>query len=104
MVYRMKQVISLRPLEEKEHSGLTQLVHEIISLGQRDHELRSDLDDDLLNGLFEYALIAAIRPLYLQPEVYDQEKSIRQSVDLFLNGAKLDYVTEIPEESTHVQS
>jgi AcrR family transcriptional regulator len=104
MVYRMKQVISLRPLEEKERSGLSQLVHEIITLGQQDHELRSDLEEDLLAGLFEYALIAAIKPLYLQPETYDQEKSIQQCVDLFLNGAKLDIVAKIPEESTHVQS
>ena len=104
MVYRMKQVISLRPLDEKEQSGLSQLIHEIITLGQKGHELRSDLDDDLLNGLFEYALIAAIKPLYLQPEVYDQDKSIQQSVDLFMHGAKLDNVTQIPEESTHAQS
>ena len=90
MVYRMKQVTSFHPVAEKEQTGLSLLIHEIITLGQQSHELRSDLDEDLLAGLFEYALIAAIKPLYLQPEAYDQDKSIRQSVDLFLNGAKLD--------------
>ena len=34
----------------------------------RTSELRADLPDDLLEGLFEYALIAAIKPFYLEPE------------------------------------
>ena len=104
MVYRMKQVTSFRPPADSEKTGLSLLVHEIISLGQQSDELRSDLDVDLLAGLFEYALIAAIKPFYLQPETYDQDKSIRQSVDLFLNGAKLNTIAETLEESTHVQS
>ena len=87
MVYRMKQVISFRPIED-EPSGLSMLVHEIIELGQQSNELRTDLPEDVLSGLFEYALIAAIKPFYLEPETYNQQKSVEQCVDLFLNGAK----------------
>ena len=87
MVYRLKQVTSLRPPAEQEQTGLSLLIHEIIALGQQSGELRSDLDEEMLAGLFEYTLIAAIKPLYLQPDRYDQFKSIHYSVDLFLNGA-----------------
>ena len=89
MVYRMKQVISFKPVEDNEVSGLSQLTHEIISMGISSHELRSDLPEDVLSGLVEYALIAAIKPYYLNPEAYDPEKAIGQCVDLFLNGSKL---------------
>lgn len=88
MVYRMKQVTSFKPVDEGEQSGLTFLIHEIIELGQRSHELRTDLPEDLLAGLFEYTLIAAIRPLYLDPASFNPQKSVGQCVDLFLNGAK----------------
>lgn len=88
MVYRMKQVTSFKPVDEGEQSGLTFLIHEIIELGQRSHELRTDLPEDLLAGLFEYTLIAAIRPLYLDPAGFNPQKSVGQCVDLFLNGAK----------------
>jgi AcrR family transcriptional regulator len=87
MVYRMKQVTSFRPPAEQDQTGLSLLIHEIIDLGQQSGELRSDLDEEMLAGLFEYALIAAIKPLYLQPERFDQFKSVHHSVDLFLNGA-----------------
>lgn len=88
MVYRMKQVISLRAIEPEEQTGLSLLIREIIELGQCNHELRSDLPVELLEDLFEFALIQVIKPFYLQPERYDQERSIMQSVDIFMNGAK----------------
>ena len=84
----MKLVNSMSPPVEQEPTGLSLLIHEIITLGQDSHELRSDLDEEMLAGLFEYALIAAIKPLYLQPDRYDQFKSIHYSVDRFLNGAR----------------
>jgi AcrR family transcriptional regulator len=87
MVYRMKQVISFRPVEG-EPSGLSELVREIIQLGQQTGDLRTDLPDDMLEGLFEYALIAAIKPFYLDPATFNAQESIERSVDLFLNGAK----------------
>jgi AcrR family transcriptional regulator len=86
MVYRMQQVISFRPVEG-ESSGLQSLVSEIIALGRQTGDLRADLPDDLLAGLFEYALIAAIKPFYLAPESYDAQAAIQRSVDMFLHGA-----------------
>ena len=88
MVYRMKQVTSFRPFAEQDQTGMSLLINEIIALGQQSGELRSDLEEGMLAGLFEYALIAAIKPLYLQPDRYDQFKSVHHSVDLFLNGAR----------------
>ena len=87
MVSRMKSVISFRP-PEGEPTGLSLLIHEIIRLGQQGGELRADLPDDLLEGLFEYALIAAIKPFYLDPAHFDAPESIARSVDVFMNGAR----------------
>ncbi len=87
MVARMKSVISFRP-PEGEPTGLSLLIHEIIRLGQQSGELRADLPDDLLEGLFEYALIAAIKPFYLDPQRFDAAQSIARSVDVFMNGAR----------------
>lgn len=86
MVYRMKRVISFKPVDVEE-SGLSALIQAIIEMGQQSGELRTDLPEEYLAGLFEYSLIAAIRPLYIDPETYDQEKSVNQSVELFLHGA-----------------
>ncbi len=86
MLYRMKQTLSFRPVEG-EASGLSGLVHEIIQLGQQGGDLRADLPEDLLTGLFEYAIIAAVRPYYLEPETYNARESIERCVDLFFNGA-----------------
>jgi len=86
MVYRMKQVTSFRPVEG-EQSGLSNLVREIIALGQKSHELRTDLPVDLLEDFFEFILIEAIKPLYLDPDRFDPRESIERCVDLFLNGA-----------------
>lgn len=87
LVYRMKQVISLQPVEG-ERSGLYVLVHELIVLGQQNGELRADLPEDLLEGLFEFALIEAVKPFYLDPEGFNASQSIERCVDIFINGAK----------------
>ncbi len=69
MVYRMKQILSFTPIEESAQTGLSLLIREIVQLGQQNNELRSDLPDMLLDELFEFALIEAIKPMYLMPEV-----------------------------------
>jgi len=86
-IYRMKQVISFDPAED-EKTGLVQLVDEIIHLGQQNGELRTDLPDDLLSGLFEFAFIAAIQSFYRQPDHFNANETIARCVDLFLNGAQ----------------
>jgi AcrR family transcriptional regulator len=85
MLYRMRQALSFQPVEG-EASGLSALVHEVIRLGQEGGDLRTDWPEDLLTGLFEYAIIAAVRPYYLEPQSYNARESIARGVDLFLNG------------------
>jgi AcrR family transcriptional regulator len=86
MVYRMKQVISFRA-DESEQSGLSNLAREIIVLGQASHELRSDQSIDMLEDFFEFVMIEAVKPFYLDPDHFDPQASVERSVDLFLNGA-----------------
>jgi len=87
MVHRMKQVISFRP-DENKPNGLGGLSSEIVRLGLESGELRDDLPAECLEDLFAFALIEAIKPLYTHPETFDPQRSIEQSVDLFLSGAK----------------
>lgn len=89
MVYRMKQVTSFEPIKESEQTGLSQLIHEIISLGVQEHELRLDLSFDLMEDLAEFVIIEAIKPLYLNAENFDIQQSIDRCVDLFINGTKI---------------
>jgi AcrR family transcriptional regulator len=88
MVYRMKNVTSFHPIQEAEASGLTQLIQEIITLGINAKELRSDLPRDILEGLVEYTLIEAIKPMYIQSNSFDPHQRIDHCVNLFLNGTK----------------
>lgn len=87
MLYRMKQVISFKP-DAEQQSGLSHLVREIITLGQAGDELRTDLPGGMLEDLFEFILIEAIKPLYLEPESFDPHASIVRCVDLFMSGAR----------------
>lgn len=88
MVYRMKNILSFKPIEESQQTGLSLLIHEILSLGREQGDLRTDLPETILEGLFEFALIEAIKPMYLEPAAFDQKLSIQQAADVFLNGAK----------------
>jgi AcrR family transcriptional regulator len=88
MVYRMKQVISFKPVEEGEQTGLSRLIHEIISLGIQEHELRPDLSFELMEDLAEFVIIEAIKPLYLNSDNFDIQQSIERCVDLFIDGTK----------------
>jgi AcrR family transcriptional regulator len=87
LVYRMKQVLSFDPIQT-DGSGLNNLVHELIVLGQAGGDLRADLPEDMLSGLFEYALIATVKPFYNNPATFDAHAAIEHGIDLFLNGAR----------------
>jgi AcrR family transcriptional regulator len=86
MVYRMQKTLSLRP-EEDMKSGLYRLGTEIIELGQKSGELRSDLSPAMLEDLFEFAFIEMVKLFYLYPETYDPYETIERCMDLFMNGA-----------------
>ena len=86
MVYRIQSMLSFH-LDEETESGFSLLGLEIINLGQKSGDLRSDLPAGILEDLFEFAFITAAKHLYLEPAEYDLRTTIERSVELFINGA-----------------
>jgi AcrR family transcriptional regulator len=84
--YRTRQMISLRR-DANQVSGLRMLEDEIIRLGQEHGELRRDLPLELLEALFEFAFIIVAQRYYEAPKAFDAARTIRQCVELFMNGA-----------------
>jgi AcrR family transcriptional regulator len=85
--YRVKNLISLRQ-DETEATGIGQLTETIISLGQKDGEIRTDLPTGLLLDLYEFVFIEVAMQFYRNPRTFDARPAIDACVDLFLNGAK----------------
>jgi AcrR family transcriptional regulator len=84
--YRTQQMISLRR-EGNRVSGLRNLEDEIIRLGRDQGELRRDLPFELLESLYEFSFIIVAQRYYQAPEDFDAARTIRQCVELFMNGA-----------------
>lgn len=87
MVYRMQSMISLQN-DEKERSGIANLAETIITLGQKDNEIRSDLPTGFIIDLFEFIFTETVKQYYLKPDEININKVIEQCVDLFINGVK----------------
>ncbi|MCP4352995.1 MAG: TetR/AcrR family transcriptional regulator [Desulfobacterales bacterium] len=87
LVYRMQSMVSFHQ-DEKVKSGFYLLATEIIRLGQKNAEIRDDLSPDILEDLFEFAFIEAVKQFYMEPEKFNDQEVIEQCVDLFINGAK----------------
>ncbi len=88
LVYRMQTMVSFHQ-DEKVKSGFYLLATEIIRLGQKNAEIRDDLSPDILEDLFEFAFIEAVKQFYMEPEKFNAREVIEQCVDLFINGAKV---------------
>ncbi len=86
-VYRIRQMISLRPLES-EASGMYLLGMEIIRLGQKDGEIRQDIPMDVLEGFFEFIFVEVAQLFYKDPAHFDADRAIESCVDLFMHGVK----------------
>ena len=86
-VYRVQSVLTLRKAED-EKSGIERLASEIITLGLKNGELRSDLPFETFLDLFDFIFVEVAKQLYLDPEKFKARKIIEQYVDLFMNGAK----------------
>jgi len=84
--YRTKQMISLER-EANRVSGMRILEDEILRLGQERGELRRDLPLELLEALFEFSFIIVAQRYYQAPKAFDAHRTIRQCVELFMNGA-----------------
>lgn len=86
-VYRVQSVLTLRKVES-EKSGIERLASEIITLGLKDGELRSDLPFEALLDLFDFILVEVAKCMYYDPEKFKARKVIELYADLFMNGAK----------------
>jgi AcrR family transcriptional regulator len=83
--YRTKQMVSLRR-DAQAPAGLRYLEDEIIRMGQDAGELRTDLPLPLLEALFEFCFIIVAQRYFEAPEHFDAKRTIRQCVDVFMNG------------------
>lgn len=83
--YRTKQMVSLRR-DAQAPTGLRHLADEIIRMGQAAGELRTDLPLPLLEALFEFCFIIVAQRYFEAPEDFDATRTIRQCVDVFMNG------------------
>jgi AcrR family transcriptional regulator len=87
LLYRTRNIISFYP-DEEEKGGVSLLGQTIIELGQQSGEIRSDLPQQVLEDLFEFAIIEVIKYFYQQEEMSELDRIIDQCVDMFLNGAR----------------
>lgn len=87
--YRTQQMVSLRR-DANQVSGLRMLEGEIIRLGQERGELRRDLPVEFLEALYEFSFIVVAQRYYHAPGAFDAARTIRQCVELFMNGAGTD--------------
>lgn len=89
MVYRMKNMISIHS-EEGGKGGFGELAEIIITLGQKDDEIRKDLPIELMINLFEFVFTEIVRQFYLRPDEFDSSEVIERCVELFINGVRHD--------------
>lgn len=89
LAYRMQKMLSFEQ-NECEKGGFSVLAYKIIELGQNSGEIRSDIPLYILEDLLEFSFAEAIKPLYLEADNFNQSKSIKRCIDLFMNGVKLD--------------
>jgi AcrR family transcriptional regulator len=83
--YRVQNIVSLRKTPE-ERSGFELLATEIILLGQKSGELRSDLPISLMEDQVEFVFVEVAKQFYLQPDTFNAADVIAACVDLFMNG------------------
>jgi AcrR family transcriptional regulator len=87
MVYRMKSMISF-DVDESERSGISNLAEVIITLGQKNNEIRKDVPKELIINLFEFVFIEIVKQFYSKPDGFNKSEVIEQCVELFINGVK----------------
>jgi len=86
-VYQIQNMLSLNR-DAGFKNGMKLLAQEIIVLGQKAGEIRSDLPIDILVALFEFVFVEVAQEFYMKPETFNAQETIESCVDLFINGAK----------------
>ena len=87
LIYQMQNMVSFDQ-NKSTKSGFRVLANEIIELGQRSGEIRTDLPLVVLRDLFEFVFIEVVKQLYIEPENFIAHEAIEGCVDLFINGVK----------------
>jgi AcrR family transcriptional regulator len=91
LVYQIQNMLSIHR-DAGFKSGMKLLAQEIIVLGQKDGEIRSDLPLDILVALFEFVFIEVAQEFYMKPDSFNARETIESCVDLFINGAKYEKI------------
>ncbi|MFW6389621.1 MAG: TetR/AcrR family transcriptional regulator [Halanaerobiales bacterium] len=89
LAHRMHKILSFNQ-NESEKADFSILAYKIIEMGQKSGEIRTDIPLYILEDLFEFAFAEAIKPLYVEPDNFNQSESIQNCIDLFMNGVKAD--------------
>lgn len=89
LVYRMQNMVSFKQ-EDTAKSGFYLSGLQIIRLGQKNGEIRTDLPSYVLEDLLEFAFIAVVKQFYLEPEDFSTNRAVEQCVDFFMNAVKPD--------------
>lgn len=89
LIYRMQNMLSFQQIES-EKSSFSLLGYKLIELGQNDGEIRNDIPLYILEDLFEFSFVEAVKPLYMEVDNFDSDKAIERSIDVFINGVKPD--------------
>jgi AcrR family transcriptional regulator len=84
--YRIRQMLSLERNPNRA-GGVHSLEVEIIRLGKAAGEIRADLPESLLEQMYDFIFIQLAQQYYNNPPAFADGQAIRQSVELFLNGA-----------------
>lgn len=87
LIYQIQNMLSIHR-DAGFKSGMKPLAQEIIALGQKAGEIRSDLPLDILVALFEFVFIEVAQEFYMKPETFNARETIDSCIDLFMNGAK----------------
>ncbi len=91
LVYQIQNMISI-DRDAGVKSGIKLLAQEIIVLGQKGGEIRSDLPLDILVALFEFVFVEVAQEFYMKPAAFNASETIESCVDLFINGAKYEEI------------
>ncbi|TCL76863.1 TetR family transcriptional regulator [Hydrogenispora ethanolica] len=94
LIYQIQNMISLHP-DAGVKSGFELLGSEIIELGQKNGEIRSDLPFGILKALFDFIFVEVAQQFYAAPEAFNSRTVIEQCVDLFMDGAATPVVKHI---------
>lgn len=86
--YRMQNLFNSDPFDNPQRSGIEKFVLEIITLGQKNKEIRSDISTIIIARNFQFLLMSFFTTNLYNKEPFNMEKQKSQLVEIFMSGAK----------------